>query len=380
MSMHASIRAEAGVTRLEIVKSPDRLAAIGAQWMQLWQECDGLIFQSHEWICAWVKTASRPERIALRIGLAWNGDRLIAVVPLAVTRRKGLRFLEWAAVAHSDYGDVLCAPECSDATLDAIWAVISEAGGYDIAFINRLLPDAAARRVFAPGRTVGTRLHPGHRREISTRIACNWESGAAWLAGRSKKARKNYRRGVRLLEEAGTMRFRLLGPDEPLDAVIARVAALKRKWLEATGRSSDLFDEGTATLKALVSVLARTGILRIFTIEIDGAMAAVSINFVQRNTMMDWVKTYDPDFARASPGLVLIFEYMQWAVDHGLHTVDLLCGSEAFKERFASHTVALETLVGARSLKGSLALALDAVRRKFRQRREQEAAPDEEPD
>jgi len=380
MNLHAAMDVMDGVDRLEIVRSPDRLAAVEEEWTRLWRECDALIFQSHSWISAWWKTVKDPKEIALRIGLAWNGDRLVAIIPMAITRRKRLAFLEWAAAAHSDYGDILCAPECPDAALDRLWDGICKAGGFDLAFINRLSPDAVARRVFKPGKTAGVRLRLNHRQEISSRIAGDWQSGAAWLASRSRKARKNHRRCIKLLEEQGTMQVRLLGPDEPLEPVIDRLAVLKRKWLEMRGRSSDLFDEGTAPLKALVDVLADAGILHVFAIELDGVIAAISINFVQHDTMMAWVTTYDPDFARASPGMVLIFEYVQWSFDHGLGMVDLLCGGEAFKDRLATHTVTLQTLIGARTVKGSLALLADGIRQKLQKKREEKTAPAEEPD
>ncbi|TIX39999.1 MAG: GNAT family N-acetyltransferase, partial [Mesorhizobium sp.] len=102
-----------GAERLEIVRSADRLAAVEAAWMELWHRTDGLIFQSHAWISAWWSTVQRRDQRALRIGLVWKGERLVAVVPLAIGRRRGLRFLEWAAGSYTDYGDILVAPECS---------------------------------------------------------------------------------------------------------------------------------------------------------------------------------------------------------------------------------------------------------------------------
>jgi len=377
MNARASIGAM-DVERLEIVVSSDRLAAIGEEWTRLWRDREALIFQDHGWISAWWKTVDNPRQVALRIGLVWNGDRLVAVIPLAITRRKGLRFLEWAAVAYSDYGDLLRAPECPDAALDRLWAMICDAGGFDVAFINRLLPEAAAWRVFDPGKAHGVRLRPSHRQEISSRIAGDWTSGAAWLASHPKKTRQNYRRGIRILEESGTMQFRMLGADEPLGPVLDRLAALKRKWLEKNERTSDLFNDGKATLAALVDVLARAGILRLFVIELNGAPVAISVNFTQRGTMMAWVTTYDPDFARASPGMGLIFDYVQWSIDHGLGMVDMLCGGEAFKDKLASHVVTLQSMIGARTAKGSLALLADRMRRKLRQKDNHDKEPSEQ--
>ncbi|WEZ85868.1 hypothetical protein P6U16_23010 (plasmid) [Rhizobium sp. 32-5/1] len=59
------------------------------------------------------------------------------------------------------------------------------------------------------------------------------------MASHPKKARQNYRRGLKMLEEAGTVQFRLLAPDEPLGPVLDRLAVLKRKWLDRNSLVSD---------------------------------------------------------------------------------------------------------------------------------------------
>lgn len=367
-----------GTERLEIVRSADRLAAVEAQWMQLWHRTDGLIFQSHAWVSAWWSTVADRDQRALRVGLVWNGDRLVAVIPLAIGKRKGLRFLEWAASSYTDYGDILVAPECSLSALQDLWAQLCDAGGFDLAFLNRLLPDAAARKIFAAGASSGIRLRPNHREEVSYRVAGPWKSGTAWFEDQSKKTRQNYRRGIKTLEETGKVKFRLLAPDEPLQPVLDRLSALKRRWLVQHTRESQLFEEGAPVLAALVDALARAGVLRIFVLECDGVMVAVSINFIQRQVMMALVTTFDPDFSRASPGIILIMDYIQWSIDHGLGMVDFLCGAEAFKNKFATQAVTLQSVLGTRTAQGTLASVADGIRERIRHARQRKPAPSQD--
>lgn len=360
------------VERLEIVTSGDRLAAVGPAWTALWQDIDGLIFQSHAWITAWWETLPDRDQNGLRIGLAWSGDRLVAVMPLAIGRRMGLRCLAWAANSYTDYGDILVSADCPPAALHRLWKQICAAGGFDIAYLNRLLPDASARLLFAP-EAGGVRLRLNHRDEISYRVAGPFTTGKAWFEGQTKKTRQNYRRGVKVMEEAGKLKFRLLGADEPLAPVLERLAAFKRKWMALRGHESELFDEGAPALASLVDVLGRAGFLRIFVLECDGAMIAVSINFVQRDTMMAFVTTYDPDFSRASPGMVLMVDYIRWAIDQGLTMVDFLCGAEPFKQRFATQSVTLPSVLGTRTVQGSLASFADRTRHAIRKIRSRHA-------
>lgn len=372
-----------GIERLEIIGSADRLAAVEADWMKLWQRTNGLVFQSHAWISAWWGTVRDRDRRSLRIGLVWNDDRLVAVVPLAICKRKGLRFLEWAANSYTDYGDILVAPECSLSALQNLWTQICSAGGFDLAFLNRLLPDAAARRIFTPGASSGVKFRRNHREEVSYRVAGQWASGAAWLADQPKKTRQNYRRGIKVLEEAGEMKFRLLAPDEPMQPMLDRLSALKRRWLALHTRESELFEEGEPVLAALVDALSRAGVLRVFVLECNDAMVAVSINIVQHNVMMAFVTTYDPDFSRASPGVVLMMDYIQWSIDHGLGMVDFLCGGEAFKHKFATQAVTLQSVLGARTAQGALVSLADRIRQTIgsvRTRGLASASPERSPD
>lgn len=257
--------AAAAGRELEIVTSHERLSTLAPAWDALWQRADGLVFQSHAWIDAWWRTATRRDDRDLLIGLVWNGAALEAVLPFATIRRRGVTVLEWAAKEHSDYGDALLAPDRNRDAVAALWWEIAAIGRFDMLYLNRLLPDAAIRGVLAPDIAAGT-LRPNHRSEISYRVAGPWQRGADWFEAQSKKTRQNYRRGRKFMEEAGELRFRLMGPDEPLEPVLARVAALKRKWLERHGRASDLFDEGAPALAALVNVMARLGILNVFVL------------------------------------------------------------------------------------------------------------------
>jgi CelD/BcsL family acetyltransferase involved in cellulose biosynthesis len=353
----------AGAEQLEIVQTSERLRDVGPAWNQLWESVDGLIFQSHDWISAWWQTTSIEAPRSLRIGLVWHGDRLVAVAPLAIGRRRGLRFLEWAAVSVSDYGDILMAPDCPPSALSRLWARLSASGGFDLAFLNRLRPDVDALGLFASDVAGGIKLRPNHRSEISHRITGTWQNGATWYDGLSKKTRKNYRHGCNTLEKSGKLQFRLLAPDEPVEPVLDRIADLKRKWLVERDRRSALFDQETLTLRNLVTALARQGVLRLFVLECDGVVIAASVNFVQKGTLMCWVTTYDPDFGLASPGTILIMDYTRWSFDNGLQTVDFLCGAEAFKERFATESVRLTSVMGTRTLRGMLADWMDRMRR-----------------
>lgn len=354
--------------RFETIRTTERLAEIGSAWTALWATSDALIFQSHAWISAWWASAPDRDRRALAVVVAWRGDRFVGVLPLATVRRKGFRVLEWAAKDCSDFGDALLADRTDHALVRQMWRHAGQAGGFDLAYLNRLLPDAAARALLQPeGGAVRLRLN--HRDEANWRVRGPWTTGQAWFDAQSKKTRQNYRRGQKFLSERGPLAFRQLRPDEPLGPVLDRLATFKRAWLRRHGFASTAFyDLGSRALPAMVQVLAEAGLLHAFVLECGGAVVAVSINFVQAGAMMAFVTTYDPEVERASPGMVLMMDYIMWSIDRGLHTVDFLCGDEGFKSRFGTEALTLASMTGARTPQGSAAQLVDRAHHAWRQR------------
>jgi CelD/BcsL family acetyltransferase involved in cellulose biosynthesis len=363
MNAHARIEAQLD-DRFEIVSSEARLSEIGPAWDALWRRGDGLIFQSHEWVSAWWKTVPGRDSRELRIGLVWRGTELMAILPLAIQRRKGMRFLEWAAIDCTDYPDVLLDPLCPPAALVKLWKQAVVAGGFDLYFLNRQRPDAKFRAILDGPH--GLKLPANHRTEVCSQVAGEWATGAQWFEGQSKKQRQNYRRARKALEEMGQVTFRLMPLDEPVGPVLTRLGELKRKWLENRDRVAPLFDEGAPALPALVRVLTEAGVLRIFVLECNGVTVAISVNFVQRGTLMAFVTSYDPEYERGSPGMVLLMDYTQWAIDQGLNETDFLCGSESFKARFATQQLTLTSVMGPGSIRGRMAMLFDDARRKVR--------------
>lgn len=372
--MTGELAPRANDERMEIVRTLERLEAIGPAWRELWHRIDGSIFQSHAWVTAWWSTIADRDQRRLLIVLAWRGETLEAVLPLATSQRRGMRMLEWAAKDCTDYCDALVNRGTNVAVLRRMWKALSGAGGFDVVHLNRLLPQAAAWSLLERIRG-GVVLSPNHRSEHSLRVVGPWADGDAWFDAHSKKVRQNYKRGVKFLGEGAELAFRLLPAEAPLEPILDRLGALKRLWLARNGIEAPLFDEGSPTLRALVQALADAGRLRVFVLERDGIIVAISVNFVQGNAMMAFLTTYDPAVERGSPGMVLMVDYIRWAFDNGLTMVDFLCGAEDFKSRFATSTVTLESMAGSRTVMGGAAMLADRLVHRVRKLRSWHPAP-----
>lgn len=330
--------------QVEIITDAGRLKEIEPDWHALWQQSNASIFQAHCWITAWWRECHDHQ---LRIVCAWADNSLIAVMPLCIQQWHGIRILEWAAQPFSDYCDVIRISEA--VSLKTMWDAIEAMGGYDLVRLKHVRPEAAIKPlldVFANE----------ERSELCLQVACEWPNGSVWYRTLNKKTRNNLARGGRILAERGDIVFRQIGDNEPRAPVIARLLWLKR--IREENRDSPLVRSDTILL-TLVEALDRLDSLKIFVIEdAAGTIIAGSVNAVQGDKMLALFATYDPDYERASPGILLMTDYTKWAFDNGIVEIDYLLGAEPYKFRFANRKLRLHIFVAARTMMGRIALAI----------------------
>jgi CelD/BcsL family acetyltransferase involved in cellulose biosynthesis len=351
--------------RIELITERERFAEIQPHWDALWHRCKADAFQSHAWIAAWLE-GSRGYA-ATRIAVVWQGHDILAAMPLTVRRRFGLRVLEWSAQSLSDYCDALATPDALS-YLPLLWHEVWQAGGFDMANLAQVRPDAVARSFFdqdVPRQAVTERRD---RRERCFAVDCVWPSSEAWFRSLGKKGRNNYWRGERILAAlGGEVGFHSLDPARrSIDAELRQAMALKKEWLRTTDPSSPLLGLDGRTLEAMLRAASGIGLMKLFLLTCGDRMAAVSVNFVRGDRMQAYMTSYDPAFDRASPGTILIVRYTRWAFDNGLRQVDLLRGDEPFKARLANTEISLGSYVGGRTAIGRATLAAHRWRSRLR--------------
>lgn len=344
----------------ELVTTPDRLAEVGPAWDALWSRSSQNVFQSHGWIMAWFGSRQAGDRSRLRVGLCWADGRLAAVLPFATRRHRGVRVLEWAAKDCSDYCDAIVDPDLADGwqALEMAWAAVVGSTGFDVAYLSHVRPDAAVGSLFA-GWSRSIQLKLGRRSARSLQVASDGASGHGWFRALNKKARNNHTRGMRILGETGPVTVRVSEAGDAVDALLERMIALKQEWLVSTGQKNKILDDDALVLRALIRELARQNVLQVFSIHCGEALVAGSLNIVNGARMQAFFAAYDPAFDRASPGTLVMVEYLTWAFDHGMAEVDFLCGEEQYKFKFATAHMDLASYVGARTWIGRLALIVE---------------------
>jgi CelD/BcsL family acetyltransferase involved in cellulose biosynthesis len=368
-------------THIEIATTPTRVVELRAPWHSLWERGGAEVFQRHEWISGWVRGLSGRTDTRPMIGLAWEGDRLVAVLPCAVRRRDGLRTLEWAAQELTDYCDALVDPAVpGPATLERVWGALHSSGGFDLVHLRQVRPDSQARFLLDGIVRQSGRLRLQENQERCLRIDSAWPNGEAWFRSLNKKARNNHTRGKRILAElGGDVVFRMHDPATPIGPLLQDIFALKRAWLRTNHPGSPFLGADANLPLAVLEAVWATGQMAVFLLECGGRIAAASVNFIHGKRMQAYLTAYDPVFDRASPGTILIVDYTKWAFDHGLELVDFLRGEEPFKFRLANAETRLDGYLGGRTLIGRAAIAARDLRDMIRPKGAQVVLSDDDP-
>jgi CelD/BcsL family acetyltransferase involved in cellulose biosynthesis len=336
------------VQTFELIQSDERFHAIAGAWQALWLKTEASVFQSHAWISACFRYLSR-KNVCFHIGVLWEDDgRLAAVVPLSIRRSAGLKVLEWAAQDFSDYCDGFGDPDA----LRTCWTALHDLKQYDILRLKFVRPDAAVASFLQDKwaeDAEGTKC---------LRLKSEWPTGDAWLQAHYPKARNNYSRGLRKLQDMGQVKvsFHVTPPE----GLVERLRVLKLEWTLANGGPVPLFEE-EYLLSGLVDALESMNRLLIAVVTCGDEIVASSINATHGKSLLSYFTVYDPKYERASPGIVLLVECTRWAFNNGFTEHDHLRGTEPYKLPFSNSWTVLRGYTGAGTARGHAALMLRRI-------------------
>jgi CelD/BcsL family acetyltransferase involved in cellulose biosynthesis len=324
----------AGALRLEILRSPEALAAReGAWWHLVARASAATPFQTPGWLLAWWRHLGHGQLAVIAVR---EGERLLALVPLAVVGEGAHRRLAWVGAGISDYLTALV----DDARADEAWPLVERGLGEVLREVGR------ARLENVPeGDPLLERLasadHPWGCRRVEDAI-CLWgELPDAHELERHPRASAKAREATRRLARVGPVTFTSFGADE-----IARHSELRAPLLESlfelhTRERRARGEDGALTAAAVrahhreaAEALGRRGALRLYALSHGGETIGVVYAFVFRARLWMYQGGFSPAHARFSPASILLEHARRSARADGARVMDFLRGDEAYKRRW----------------------------------------------
>ncbi len=330
---------------IESVRDLDGLAALAAGWDDLVRAMPRPSpFLLHGWIEEWWRSLGAGAELA--VVTARRGEALVGVLPLYVSRRRGVRVARFLGGHESALGDVLLADPADDEVGRALLEALEDERFSYVDLFG--LPAGSALARFVPA----DRLTLLERVEAPVMLMPDgWD--AAYTAKTSSKKRALHRRRARQLGELGAVEFTVARTLEELrPALEAAFEIHSLRWRGRPDASTFGQTRGREFHRRALERIARDDVPRIVTLSIAGRPVAFHYYFALAGTMYVHRLAFDPDLARMSPGQVTTLETLRAASDEGLTRVEFLGGDERYK---------LELADGLEPMSQALGLARDPL-------------------
>jgi CelD/BcsL family acetyltransferase involved in cellulose biosynthesis len=323
--------------QVEVVKDPGALQALQADWDSLFQRAERpYLSDSFEWAqCVW-DTLAQPRGGQLHCLTIRDGPRLVLIWPLFRLRRH--RF--WQAVLPLnmtlDYTDVLVeASPQAGALAQLAWRTLRQSVGADLILAERVRTDSCLHEVLVTEKASHT--YTQRVRYVSWAGLQSWEAYQGRLPQRRTLERK-----LRRLRECGAVGFELIEEPEGQGALIEWLLRHKGDWLAEKGLRPVWGDEPLRDfLHAVARRVRRFGRLLTFALTLDHEPIAVQTWALDAHRLVSLHITYEPQWAKYSPGNLLLRHTLQWAFERQL-LVDFNRGVElTYKTDFGNQEVAI---------------------------------------
>ncbi len=312
---------------VQTMQSEEAVAAVGDAWKRLQLAHGKVPFTDPALIEAWWRLRGRKNGYRLHVTTVTRDGNLVAVAPLAVCRRNGVRVLRWAGGELFDYCDVLTADDSLNAFL---WDSVRRGGGYDIALIKTVHRATPTHRSLC---AIGRNIRSNTIYAVQTCGAS--PGGAPEDRGPLPDIAKHIRR-LEKVEKKQNIEFEVDTDLAPAD-VLAALLQQKTNWAAQRGKKGLFNDpeEAAGVVHALAAALRQMGILHLSWLRCGDQIIAVHLGCVFGGKLYYYMPSYDAAWSKYSPGRHLMIRLIDWASSNGLKEMDLLRGDEGYKAQMA---------------------------------------------
>lgn len=324
--------------QMKLITNPLALIQLAKAWRELEQTCHipPTVFQSYDWVKTWADVhlpIQTNEKLFIITGHIDN--HLVYIMPLSLSKRRGLRTLTWLSQPIAQYGDILC-----DKSMDPeTWtdAAINFIKQHNQADIIRLRHVRATSNI---GAYTKAQLHDAKLYEQApTMDLTRFATEADYDARYDGDQRRRRRRIRSKIEKMGPIVYETL--DEPeTDPNIDLALSEKRKWLAERGRYNSVFCQSTHAefLKAMSR--QQTSSIKTITTRLSAGGKPVTweIGFIYQGTQYQYLTSHVLDMTDLSPSR-LAFDFSQrQALRDGVKNYDLMVPYDPHKESWATRS------------------------------------------
>lgn len=304
-----------------------------SSWNELLQKTDNpLSFQQFEWVKCWWDNFST-NRMRLFIVLATKNNEIIGIAPLtckgnAFSKVNTLKFIGSGCFDYFDF--IIKKGEEGDFINSLISYLDNEFKHYELQLKNIFQTSATLKIINERKNNNGFNfsVYP----EIVVPYIELPETKQLFYLQTKRLLRVDVARRERRLNESGEVKFKYCENLKDAKETLEDFFHLHiKKWESAKGYSVYKFKIKREFLRNLVKRLFDKEILNIYYLSLGEKKLAICIGFKKNRRFIYYSTAYDPEFAKFSPGKLLVNKLINYLIENRYKEFDFGIGEEYYK-------------------------------------------------
>lgn len=320
------------------------------------------VFQSREFLDIWLDTIGKASRVEpYFVVVRDRGGRPVLYLPLIIETKFNVRLLRFMDCGVADYNAPIVAADraLSRQEFHEVWAdVLALLPGFDVIDLKKIASDVAGAinpLTYLDCTPFG---ESGHA-IVLTRLRDQTDTRRA--VARQRRKLQSYAKG---LSQIGEPRF-IVNPDGSEAARLTeQLFELKRRKYQRTSTPDFLAAPGVERFYRAMTSPGRLGtISHLSALTVDDAAASAHLGFIGRGRFYYIFPAYDTAFGRHRVGHLLLQHLIDQSVAQDFTTFDLGIGDDSYKNKWATHHLALQSHQRAVTAAGRVYLQMRRVGR-----------------
>ncbi len=319
------------------IDSFEELLKLENRWNDLIKESNtNTIFLTFDWISVWWRYFGKEK--GLFVLIVEDEGRIVGIAPLMVISRKifgkEIKKMELIGMPLSDYSDFIIEKNNTEA-IDMIYSYLERhKDSWSYIKLNNIPQDSPTLNQSKEHFRSKKLFNLSHS-ETCLSLVFNDE----WEEPKRKMNNKSWRKKIRIFERIGSLSFLRCNSDteEKLKILSMLIEQHKRKWNKTPTPSMFNEEHCRFFFMDIIEVLSKKEKAELFYINCNKKPVAFMLTFILNNKCLLYTTSYDIDYGRLSPGLLLHKFLSEECASQGLREIDFSRGAEGYKKRFSNN-------------------------------------------
>jgi CelD/BcsL family acetyltransferase involved in cellulose biosynthesis len=325
------------------------------------EQCFGLLRQIDKTTCAsvfetegWLRSAANAalskSGFEVRFLFALEGARPVAVLPLCLDRRVGLRAARILGAPLSQYTDLICEDGHLGDAIRVFENEIAASNDVDIYIFPRVRGDAKASVLLSALGAERLSESAAPFADLTMFDGFDGYLKANW------KAHRDRRRLRRRAAASGPLAFEVCSSFSRAAEVARDAIELKRNWLPPVHRwfGTLASDQWCNALLNAIEFPDHSVQPVVTALHSRSAIAAIEVGFVHKQRYSAFLGAFNPAFRDWSPTELLMEDTVEWCFQNNIGIYDLLPPDDRYKAKWTNRKTPVAHWVLPRTLKGRI--------------------------